>query len=570
MSDDYCAQWRASAHEAVQYSEDLPECFLVLPEPIDGALAQGAATKITISINLGEVNSITVTDNGKGITNTERLLTWASKTSTDVHHRYGHGSKKFLSKWNKNYNCKWHVRYRTCDKKKRSGSLFTYNGPFKGPTMMADEDELDETILMPSGLEWYIEFDIGTLGTINTSKKIFNVVKELLRTRYSRKYFDKTEFIIQVMQDDVLISESSIEAKWKTFKECIDEEVLNGNANIIHKLEVNDDGVLMTYVQYEFLVYGKSKEYTLNKDFPIFGHKNQVCTRLHISLDGRAIELAPLWEFYSGKATSHNSNNGRFAFMNFEGDYNKMPTPCTTKVSFYKHCPNYIKYTDIIKSHNDLADCSCVPKLKHEPKKKEPKKEPSIISKIKDLMKEEQTTQPQPIPTPEPLQQQPPPEPQQEQQQSPPPEPQQEQQQSPIPKPQPQPQPQPQPTPQQEQQQPPPEPLPTPEPTPEPLSTSEPTPSYPTPPPPKPKIPKKVRTETWHKYIGPDIAQHKCLCCKKSTIKMLDFECGHVQSYATGGSQEIDNLRPICKQCNGSMGITNMIDFVKKHGFYIG
>jgi hypothetical protein len=495
MSDDYCAQWRASAHEAVQYSEDLPECFLVLPEPIDGALAQGGATKLTISINLGEVNSITVTDNGKGITNTERLLTWASKSSTDVHHRYGHGSKKFLSKWNKNYNCKWHVRYRTCDKKKRSGSLFTYNGPFKGPTMMADEDEIDDTILMPSGLEWYIEFDMSTLGSINTPKKIFDVLKELLRTRYSRKYFDKTEFIIQVMQDGALISESSLEAKWKTFKECIDEEVLNGNANIIHKLEVKEDGVLMTYVQYEFLVYGKSKEYTLNKEFPIFGHKNQACTRLHISLDGRAIELAPLWKFYSGKATSHNSNNGRFAFMNFEGDYNKMPTPCTTKVSFYENCPNYIKFINIIKTHNDLAECSCVPT----PTDPEPKPKPK----------------PEPKPKPKPV--------------PPPPRP------------------------------------PTPPPTP-PL----PPPRPPTPPPPKPKIPQKVRIETWNKYIGPDIAQHKCLCCKKSTIKMVDFECGHVKSYATGGSQEIDNLRPICRQCNGSMGTTNMIDFVKKHGFYIG
>jgi hypothetical protein len=318
------------------------------------------------------------------------------------------------------------------------------------------------------------------------------------------------------MQDGVLISESSLEAKWKTFKECIDEEVLNGNANIIHKLEVKEDGVSMTYIQYEFLVYGKSKTYTLNKEFPIFGHKNQACTRLHISLDGRAIELAPLWKFYSGKATSHNSNNGRFAFMNFEGDYNKMPTPCTTKVSFYENCPNYIKFINIIKRHNDLAECSCVPNPNVEPKKKEPKKESkkeenSIVSTIRDLSSREV----KPTPPPQPL--------------------------TPQPRP------------------------PTPPPRP-----PTPPPRPPTPPLSKPKIPQKVRIETWNKYIGPDIAQHKCLCCKKSTIKMVDFECGHVKSYATGGSQEIDNLRPICRQCNGSMGTTNMIDFVKKHGFYIG
>ena len=49
-NDDFNAQWRASAHEAVKYVEDFPECFLVLPELIDGAIGQGSATKIIIEI----------------------------------------------------------------------------------------------------------------------------------------------------------------------------------------------------------------------------------------------------------------------------------------------------------------------------------------------------------------------------------------------------------------------------------------------------------------------------------------------------------------------------------------
>jgi 5-methylcytosine-specific restriction endonuclease McrA len=512
MTDDYGAQWRASSHEAVQYSEDLPECFLVLPEPIDGAVAQGCATKITISINLGEKNSITITDNGKGITNTERLLTWASKTSTDVHHRYGHGSKKFLSKWNKNYNCKWYVRFRTCDKKKRSGSLFTYNGPFKGPTMMADEDEIDETILMPSGLEWYIEFDIATLGSITTPQKIFDVVKELLRTRYSRKYFDKTEFIINISQGDVLLTESSKLANWKTFQECIQDEVLNGNASIIHQYTVEEDGLIMKYNQYEFTVYGKSKEYTLNKEFPIFGHKNQACTRLHIALEGRTIELAPVWKFYSGKGTSHNSINGRFAFVNFEGDYTKMPTPCTTKVSFYENCPNYIKYISIIKDHNDLPECKCVPKKEEKKEEKKPiiklkKETQNIVNIIKDISNKEPPVE---KPKEEKLKEE---------------KPKEEKPKEENPK--------------------------------EEIK-------------PKQKIPAKVRNDVWNTYIGHGIAQHKCLCCKKTTIHNTEFECGHVKSEAKNGGQEITNLRPICSSCNKSMGTTNMIEFVKKHGYYIG
>jgi hypothetical protein len=492
--DDFGAQWRASAHEAVQYSEDLPECFLVLPEPIDGALAQGGATKISIVIDLGTRNSIRVIDNGKGITNTERLLTWASKTSTDIHHRYGHGSKKFLTKWNKNYNCNWYVKFRTCDKKGRSGSLFKYTGPFKGPTMLAEEDENDETELMPSGLEWGVEFDIETLGQVNTPQKVFDVIKELLRTRYSRKYFDKTEFTIEITSGDTVISETSKD--WKTFQECIEEEVTNKNANVIHSYTINDESVKMTYTQYEFTVYGKSKEYTLNKEFPIFGHKNQACTRLHIALDGRTIELAPLWKFYSGKATSHNSTNGRFAFLNFEGDFNKMPTPCTTKVSFYDQCPYYIKYIGMIKEHNDLAECSCKSKKGVENvetnvvkvKKTRPKIDIVFVNKNTSSVVETQELLPGSIQ----------------------------------------------------------ETLPEAKLEEKPVQLTK-------------KIPAKVRNDVWNMYIGDNIAQHKCLCCKKTTIKNVEFECGHVVAKSKGGGDEIQNLRPICSSCNKSMGTTNMI-----------
>jgi len=504
--DDFGAQWRASAHEAVQYSEDLPECFLVLPEPIDGALAQGGATKISIVIDLGKRNSIRVIDNGKGITNTERLLTWASKTSTDVHHRYGHGSKKFLTKWNKNYSCNWYVKFRTCDKKGRSGSLFKYTGPFKGPTMLAQEDENDETELMPSGLEWGVEFDIETLGQVNTPQKVFDVIKELLRTRYSRKYFDKTEFTIEITSGDNIISETS--KGWKTFQECIEEEVKNQNANVIHSYTVNDESVKMTYTQYEFTVYGKSKEYTLNKEFPIFGHKNQACTRLHIALDGRTIELAPLWKFYSGKATSHNSTNGRFAFVNFEGDFNKMPTPCTTKVSFYDHCPYYVKYIGMIRDHNDLVECSCKPKKTAE---KMPTKKPNEKPKIDIVFANNGGGSPKELK----------PKPEQETK------PEQEAKQEIMP-----------------------------------LAKQEILPTK--------KLPAKVRNDVWNMYIGDNIAQHKCLCCKKTTIKNVEFECGHVVAKSKGGGDEIQNLRPICSSCNKSMGTTDMIDFVKHYGYYIG
>jgi 5-methylcytosine-specific restriction endonuclease McrA len=85
----------------------------------------------------------------------------------------------------------------------------------------------------------------------------------------------------------------------------------------------------------------------------------------------------------------------------------------------------------------------------------------------------------------------------------------------------------------------------------------------------KQKIPGKVRSVIWSTYIGAHIAEHRCICCKRATIKQSDFEVGHVLSEAHGGTLEINNLRPICSACNKSMGSRNMIEYVKQYGYYI-
>lgn len=86
----------------------------------------------------------------------------------------------------------------------------------------------------------------------------------------------------------------------------------------------------------------------------------------------------------------------------------------------------------------------------------------------------------------------------------------------------------------------------------------------------KQNIPKNIKIIVWNHYIGTNIIQHKCLCCKKVLICNTNFEVGHVISEKMGGTLEINNLRPICFACNHSMGTENMIDFVVKYGLYIG
>jgi 5-methylcytosine-specific restriction endonuclease McrA len=78
-------------------------------------------------------------------------------------------------------------------------------------------------------------------------------------------------------------------------------------------------------------------------------------------------------------------------------------------------------------------------------------------------------------------------------------------------------------------------------------------------------IPGTVKTDVWHTYIGNDKGEGDCYCCKKKVITMRNFEAGHVISDRDGGQPTVDNLRPICRECNGSMGSQHMENFIQKY-----
>lgn len=82
----------------------------------------------------------------------------------------------------------------------------------------------------------------------------------------------------------------------------------------------------------------------------------------------------------------------------------------------------------------------------------------------------------------------------------------------------------------------------------------------------KKPVPKKLRQLVWNKWIGEEIGKAKCLCCKSTDISQLDFSCGHIISEKNGGDVTLQNLKPICNLCNSSMGVSNMNDFITKHG----
>ena len=77
-------------------------------------------------------------------------------------------------------------------------------------------------------------------------------------------------------------------------------------------------------------------------------------------------------------------------------------------------------------------------------------------------------------------------------------------------------------------------------------------------------IPKPVRTLVWNKYIGEENGLGKCNVCA-TEIKVSNFDCGHIVGAVDGGEDVVNNLVPICRMCNLSMGRENLNDFKQKY-----
>ena len=78
-------------------------------------------------------------------------------------------------------------------------------------------------------------------------------------------------------------------------------------------------------------------------------------------------------------------------------------------------------------------------------------------------------------------------------------------------------------------------------------------------------LPLRIRQMVWNTYIGKEEVSAKCVCCRDNDILNTQFVCGHVQARAEGGSDQINNLRPICAACNANMGTLNMNDFTTEY-----
>ena len=78
----------------------------------------------------------------------------------------------------------------------------------------------------------------------------------------------------------------------------------------------------------------------------------------------------------------------------------------------------------------------------------------------------------------------------------------------------------------------------------------------------KKTISSTIKKLVWNTNIGEDIGKSKCLCCKSTDITQISFNCGHIIAEANGGETIVSNLKPVCQNCNSSMGTKNMNDFM--------
>jgi hypothetical protein len=80
------------------------------------------------------------------------------------------------------------------------------------------------------------------------------------------------------------------------------------------------------------------------------------------------------------------------------------------------------------------------------------------------------------------------------------------------------------------------------------------------------KIDKKLRARVWIENNGMSMIS-QCWCCNHELKFTDNYEAGHVVARAKGGPTDISNLKPVCRGCNRSMGVTHMKEYALSKGF---
>ena len=76
----------------------------------------------------------------------------------------------------------------------------------------------------------------------------------------------------------------------------------------------------------------------------------------------------------------------------------------------------------------------------------------------------------------------------------------------------------------------------------------------------KKKIPKALREQVWINKMGKTFTGTCSISWCENDISCFNFDCGHNIPESKGGPTNIENLIPICRNCNIGMGNRYTID----------
>tara|TARA_B100000795_G_scaffold227434_1_gene183790 strand:- start:692 stop:1759 length:1068 start_codon:yes stop_codon:yes gene_type:complete len=72
----------------------------------------------------------------------------------------------------------------------------------------------------------------------------------------------------------------------------------------------------------------------------------------------------------------------------------------------------------------------------------------------------------------------------------------------------------------------------------------------------------ELRRKIWNK-VNNDNNNGICYTCNKELQYDKKMHCGHIVAHALGGETSLDNMMPVCEDCNKKMGIMNMKEYKK-------
>lgn len=201
------------------------------------------------------------------------------------------------------------------------------------------------------GFQWKMHFDMSIFGAdlekqySKNPQMLFDKIKERLTTKYHQPVFEDAEFFLNVVKDDMNITQSSKTHNWKTFETMLFElsQTSPTTCEIVYS-NPNSNPLKWKSVDVVAIEYNIKRDHPeLSKAFPTFGVRRLGTGRVNIFNDGRLIESRHRGKMEVRK--SHNNLNGQIVFLHSYsdcpgGDFKDQPEPCTTKVSIDENCEN--------------------------------------------------------------------------------------------------------------------------------------------------------------------------------------------------------------------------------------